>query len=179
MAKVSFAKLQASINTSEHKNCYRNKAGEEIYYDVKQYLPLEEKISVIEKIVNQSVDDNGFYNPMKVKLYMTLEVVFAYTNLNFTEKMLEDYFKLYDLLVSTGIFKDVLSVIGNTDWVEIQEGVWDTIENIYNYRNSAMGILSYIASDYSAVEMDVSKLQHMLADPDGLNLLKDVMSKLG
>jgi hypothetical protein len=42
-----------------------------------------------------------------------------------------------------------------------------------------MGILSHIASDYSAIEMDASKIQQMLADPESLTLLKEVVSKLG
>lgn len=179
MAKVPFSKLQVTMNSSDCKSFYYNKAGEEVYYEIKQYLPLTEKIALVERVINQSVDDNGFYNPMRVKLYMVLEVVFAYTNLSFTDKMLEDPFKLYDLLVSTGIFTDIINGIGDKEWPEIQENVWTTIKNIYDYRNSAMGILSFIASDYSALEMDAGKIQAMLANPENLTLLKDVVSKLG
>lgn len=179
MAKVPFSKLQASINGSDCKNFYYNKAGEEVYYEVKQYLPFAEKLELVSRVINQSIDDNGFYNPMRVKLYMALEVVYAYTNLSFTEKMKEDPFKLYDILISTGIFKDIVDVIRENDWKEIQENVWSTIKNIYDYRNSAMGILSFIASDYSAVEMDASKIQELLANPENLDLLKQVVTKLG
>ena len=179
MAKVPFSKLQASINGSDCKNFYCNKAGEEVYYEVKQYLPFAEKLELVSRVINQSIDDNGFYNPMRVKLYMALEVVYAYTNLSFTEKMKEDPFKLYDILISTGIFKDIVDVIRENDWKEIQENVWSTIKNIYDYRNSAMGILSFIASDYSAVEMDASKIQELLANPENLDLLKQVVTKLG
>lgn len=179
MAKIPFSKLQASVNTAVKQASYRNKSGEAIVYEVKEYLSFEEKIDLVERIINFSVDDNGFYNPMKVKLFMTLETVFAYTNLSFTDKMKEDPFKLYDILVSTNIFNDVIECINENEWLEVQENVWDTIENIYNFRNSAMGLLSYIASDYSAVEMDASKIQSMISNPETLNLLKDVVSKLG
>jgi hypothetical protein len=50
---------------------------------------------------------------------MTLEVVYAYTNLSFTDKMKEDPFKLYDILVSTGIFADITNIICEKDWAEI------------------------------------------------------------
>lgn len=179
MAKVPFSKLQACVNGSDCTLGYLNKAGEEIRYEVKHYLPFEDKLDLVASIINQSVDDNGFYNPMRVKLYMTLETVYAYTNLSFTEKMKEDPFKLYDILVSTGIFADIIKVIDENDWKEIQENVWATIKNVYDYRNSAMGILSFIASDYSAVEMDASKIQEMLANPESLELLKQVVTKLG
>ena len=179
MAKVPFSKLQAKVDGGATRNFYYNLAGEEVYYEVKHYLPFEEKLALVERIVNQSVDDNGFYNPMRVKLFMVLEIVYAYTNLSFTEKMKEDPFKLYDILVSTGIFTDIINVIREKDWSEIQENVWATIKNIYDFRNSAMGILSFIASDYSAVEMDASKLQAMLADPENMELLKTIVTKLG
>ena len=97
MAKVPFSKLQAVMNSSESILSYSNKAGEEIKYEVKSYLPFKEKLELVSSVINQSVDENGFYNPMRVKLYMTLETVYAYTNLSFTEKMKEDPFKLYDI----------------------------------------------------------------------------------
>jgi hypothetical protein len=64
---------------------------------------------MITKIINQSLDDNGYYNPIRVKIFTVLEVVFAYTNLSFTAKQKENIFKLYDQLVSTGIFQEVKS----------------------------------------------------------------------
>jgi hypothetical protein len=52
MAKVPFSKLQASINSCEVQTSYINKKGENIVYEVKCYLPFEEKIALIERIVN-------------------------------------------------------------------------------------------------------------------------------
>ena len=179
MAKVPFSKLQASINNCDCKKSYRNKAGEEICYEVKYYLPFAEKLELVSRIINQSVDDNGFYNPMRVKLYMTLEVVYAYTNLSFTEKMKEDPFKLYDILVSTGIFTDIIDCIREKDWVEIQAGIWDTIKNIYDYKNSIMGILETVTNDYNNLNLNATDIQQKLADPENMELLKAILTKLG
>lgn len=179
MAKVPFSKLDVKINGSDCINTYYNSKGEEIEYEVKQYLPLKEKIDLVQRVINQSVDDNGFYNPMRVKLYLVLEVVYAYTNLSFTAKQKEDPFKLYDLLVSTGIFYEIVDHIREKDWSEIQENVWKTIENIYAYRNSLMGILDNVANDYSNLNLDASEIQQKLADPENMALLKQVLDKLG
>lgn len=179
MAKVPFSKLQASVDGGATRMFYYNKAGEEVYYEVKHYLPIKEKLELVSNIINQSVDDNGFYNPMRVKMFMVLEITYAYTNLSFTDKMKEDPFKLYDILVSTGIFTDIIDVIREKDWSEIQENVWKTIENIYGYRNSVMGILDTINTDYSNLNLDATEIQKKLADPDNMTLLKDVLSKLG
>jgi len=179
MAKVPFSKLQASVSDGATVNFYYNLAGDEINYDVKQYLPIQEKLELVSRVINQSVDDNGFYNPMRVKIFMVLEIVYAYTNLSFTAKQKENPLKLYDILVSTGIFTDVVNVIREKDWLEIQAGVWDTIKNIYDYRNSVMGILDTLKEDYSSLDFDLNTLQQSLSDPDNMTLLKDILNKLG
>ena len=179
MAKVPFSKLQASVNGCDACVSYMNRSGEEIKYEVKHYLPFKEKLELVSNIINKSIDDNGFYNPMRVKMNMVLEVTYAYTNLSFTEKMKEDPFKLYDILVSTGIFADIINVIREKDWVEIQDNVWATIKNIYDYRNSVMGILETVSANYSDLKLDISELQKDLAESKDLSFLKDVMSKLG
>jgi len=52
MAKVPFSKLQASINECKSQISYINKAGEEITYEVRHYLPFEEKLELVSKIIN-------------------------------------------------------------------------------------------------------------------------------
>lgn len=178
MAKVPFSKLQASMNNNNSRAFYLNKAGEEVNYEVKQYLPFKEKLELVSNIINQSIDDNGFYNPMRVKMFMTLEIVYAYTNLSFTEKMREDPFKLYDILVSTGIYNDIVKCIGN-EIGEIMEATISTIENIYNYRNSVLGIMENVTADYSNLDLDASAIQAKLADPNNMELLKGILAKLG
>ena len=178
MAKVPFSKLQAKIDSEVTKNSYCNSAGEEVYYEVKHYLSFKEKLELISRIINNSIDDNGFYNPMRVKMFMTLEIVYFYTNLTFTEKMKEDPFKLYDLLVSTNIFNEVKSVIGE-EWEEINNGVISTIKNIYEYRNSVLGILEAVSHDYASLNLDANEIYTKIADPNNMELLKSIVSKLG
>lgn len=179
MAKVPFSKLQACVDNNSTSIGHCDKNGNEIKYEVKHYLPFKDKLEMITKIVNQSVDDNGFYNPMRVKLYTVLEVVYAYTNLSFTEKQKEDPFKLYDLLVSTGIFMDVLAEIAEYDWADIQSNIKMTIDNLYNYRNSIYGILDAVSSDYSNLNLDINQLSEEMGNPENVALLRDVLDKLG
>lgn len=179
MAKVPFSKLEVKLNTDVNKLYYENSKKEEIQYEVKYYLPVLEKMEMISNIINQSVDDNGFYNPMRIKIFTTLEVIYAYTNLNFTAKQKEDIYKLYDLLISSGIFKQVINCISEQDWKEIQETIITTIDNIYKYRNSALGVLENIKEDYSTLDFDATAIQSKLSDPENLSLLRDVVNKLG
>lgn len=179
MAKVPFSKLQAKVDGGITKNSYYNLAGEDIYYEVKHYLPFAEKVDLVSRVINQSVDNNGFYNPMRVKLYLVLEVTYAYTNLSFTEKMREDPFKLYDILISTNIFTDIINAICEKDWEEIQQNTWTTIDNIYKYKNSAIGIIDAIVNDYGSLNLNATEIQEKLSDPNNLELLKTILTKLG
>jgi hypothetical protein len=137
-----------------------------------------DKIELVSNVINQSIDDNGYYNPMRVELYTTLEVMYAYTNLTFTEKQKEDPFKIYDLLVSTGIFERVVDCI-KEDLYAIQSYIKIVIENIYAYNNSVAGVLDTISKDYSNLDLDVSAIHDKLASPDDITLLKNIITKLG
>ena len=179
MAKVPFSKLDVKLNSRDLVVNHENSKGEAIQFEVKSYLPIKEKMDLVSNIINQSTDDNGFYNPMIVKLYTTLEVVYAYTNLTFTSKQKEDPFKLYDLLVSSGLYDTITSHICNEDLEELESSIWDTIKSIYDYKNSVMGILDDISTDYSNLNLDASEIHSKLADPENMALLRQVLDKLG
>ena len=136
-------------------------------------------MDLVSRIINQSTDDNGFYNPMRVKFNMTVETVFAYTNLSFTEKQKEDLVKLYDLCESNGIFDQVLSTIDSTELSKITNGVLECANAVYTYRNSVLGVLDSIGQDYSALDFDATKIQEKLANEENLALLRNVLTKLG
>lgn len=179
MAKVPFSKLDVKLNSREIIVNHETSKGENVQFEVKNYLPIKEKMELVSRIINQSTDDNGFYNPMRVKLYTTLEVVYAYTNLTFTPKQKEDPFKLYDLLVSTGLYDNITNHICREDLEELEGSIWDTIKSIYDYKNSVMGILDDISTDYSNLNLDASEIHSKLADPENMALLRQVLDKLG
>ena len=179
MAKVAFSKLDLKVNNTENSITHVNNKGEEIIYEVKNYLPIKEKMELVSRIINQSTDDNGFYNPMRVKLFTVLEIVYAYTNLTFTAKQKEDVFKLYDMIISSGLYDTIRSNISEKELKEIKKSVYETITNIYAYRNSVMGILDNVVTDYSTLDFNASEIQKKLADPENLELLRQVLTKLG
>ena len=174
MAKIPFTKLGLTKNdVKEFINW-----GDQVI-EVKQYLPFGEKIKVVEKIVNQSMDDNNYANPCRVDLFETLEIVFAYTNINFTEKQKEDVYKLYDLLVGSGLADEVIKKIPQEEINMIYRWSYHLIDHLYTYANSARGIMETITSDYSNLNLDAEKLQAEIADPENMAFLKQVMDKFG
>lgn len=175
MAKVSFTKLGLTKNSDVSIVEWN---GQQI--EVKDYLPMSEKLELVSTIINNSIDDNGYYNPMRVYINTIIEVILAYTNISVTEKQKEDIVKLYDLFVSSGLSSKIIGeTINPYEYQQIQKWIYETINSIYNYKNSVMGILDTISSDYSNLKLDAESIHEKLADPDQLTLLKDVLTKLG
>jgi hypothetical protein len=125
------------------------------------------------------MDENNFNNPLQVKVFTLLEIVYNYTNINFTDKQKEDSAKLFDMLYSTGFIAEVLDNIPNKEYNEIIEYTDKSVKAHYNYKNSVMGILENISADYSNLNLDATEIQKKLGDPENMALLKDVLTKLG
>lgn len=175
MAKIAFTKLGLKKKDEVKTVNINNNVIE-----VKQYLPINDKLALISRVINLSHDSsNNFANPVQVEVIGTVEIIMAYTNLSFTEKQKEDYAKLYDLLEENGITKDLISTIPEDEYAFLIDGINESIEAVYKYQNSVFGILDSVAQDYSNLEFDASKIQQELADPQNLELLKGIMSRLG
>ena len=174
MAKVSLTKLGLKIN-QEIKTITFNE--QEI--EVKQYLPINDKLTIISNIINNSADEYSFANPVKIKVFIALEIIYNYTNINFTDKQKEDGAKLYDLLHSSGLIGAVYEVLPYSEREEIAAGVQNSITSIYSYKNSVMGILDTISADYNNLNLDATEIQQKIGDPKNMALLKQVLTKLG
>ena len=174
MAKVAFSKLalkkQDKVNTIKIGN---------FDIEVKQYLPVNDKLDLIARVLNGANDENNFPNPVKIEVIGALEIIMAYTNLSFTEKQKEDVAKLYDLLETNGVIDQIVSAIPEEEYNFIIDGIDDTIEAVYTYQNSVLGILDSVGQDYSNLELDAINIQQKLANTENLGLLKDVLTKLG
>lgn len=175
MAKVAFTKLGLTKN-QETKNLNWNEQN----IEVKQYLPISETLDIVASIVNRAHDgESNFSNPIKVDIYTTLEILFNYTNINFTGKQKEDVLKLYDLVVSSGLYDEVLKLIPEEEYNRLVEAIAKTITSVYAYQNSVMGVLDNISQDYSNLSLDATDIQSKLADPQNMEFLKSVLTKLG
>ncbi len=176
MAKVSFSKLGLSKNTDIKNFEYNNQNIE-----VKQYLPINDKASLVAVILNYTLNngENRFPNPLQVEVFTLLQIIEKYTNISFTEKQKEDPAKLYDLIVSSGLWDKIFEVLNIDDYNMVLNYINKSIEAYYNYHNSIFGILEYIGKDYSALNLDATEIQQKLADPNNMAFLKDVLAKLG
>ena len=174
MAKISFTKLKL-IKKNEVQTL---KYNDEII-EVKQYLPIQDKLALISRVINYAADEYNFANCVKLDLFLSLEIMYCYTNINFTEKQKEDPIKIYDLLEENGLIDAVISLIPHVEYSTLYDGVLEISKNIYAYQTSVLGILDTISRDYDNLKLDSEDIVKELTNPEQLSLVKKVIDKLG
>ena len=174
MAKPTFSKLKLQLN----KEAVPVQIGDQTLA-VKQYLPIEEKLELITKVLLQAHEpESNYNNPVKTDAVMALEIIFAYTDLVFTEKQKEDLPKLYDLLKSNGIIDVIFNAIPELERLDVERGVYRTIDSVYAYQNSVLGILDNVKQSQVDTEGSLKDIQEFLQS-DEIKPLKEIVSKLG
>jgi hypothetical protein len=174
MAKTAYSKLKLKVN----EEIVPVQIGE-VTIGVKKYLPVQEKLALIGRVIELAHDlENNYSNPVKVEIYTILEVIKAYTDITFTEKQEEDIPKLYDQFISSGAWDTILEAIPENEYSTIQWGVTTCIESIYKYRNSVLGILDSMQTDYEGLNFDIEELTQKIGDPNTVAFVKDVLTKI-
>lgn len=141
MSKVSYLNLKLKTDTSTETIDWNSNLIE-----IKQYLSIEEKYNLI-MVTLQEAKESNIYNPLKIDLFFHLNLVYMYTNINFTEKQKEDASKLYDNLMSSGLLAQIISKIPTEEY----DMLYTYLENVKNdldkYGQSFKAILDAIINE--------------------------------
>jgi len=167
------AKLKLAFNTVT--------VGDNII-EVKTYLPIAQKLSLISSVLNQVLDTSkyDFVNPVHVEVITTVELISAYTDIDITEEKEEArLLDLYDTFEKYGITNTIIKAIPAEEYNFIVNSIQETIDSYYKYQNSIKGILEAVSTDYSNLDLDVTKLREKLDNVENIDLVKNVVTKLG
>ena len=148
----------------------------DIEVNIYKNIQFNRRLEMLSDIINESADDTKYYNIGKLKIFFTLFTVQYYTDI---EMEFDSPAETYDALIHSGVYD---SIVANIDSKEIEENwelLLDTIEIIYKYNNSIMGVIDALSNNYKKLELDANAIHDSLADPETLGLLKDIMTKLG
>lgn len=174
MAKVSFTsltpikKVEDKIIKIEDKDII-----------VKQYLPVAEKAELIDYVIQSAFDQNGLLSPLRYELYFTIGLLRWYTNINFTETMLQNVEKIYDSIVYNKLDQVIKTAIPETELQQIEKMLLWAIEIVQAYSGSFAGQLRAAKMDYDDTSFDLEKIASTLQDPQQLGLVKELMTKMG
>ena len=160
MAKISLNKLGLKINSDE---IVIEINGENIF--IKQYVSIENKTAVIEKIVNACISNStNFYNPIEVEVRKAIAIIEMYTNIGLTEKQKEEITKTYDLFISTKAYNKIIDSIPKTELDVVDSLLYTSLENVYGYNNSIAGILAAMHEEYQDLSFDAERIKNDLAE---------------
>lgn len=160
MANVTFSKL----NLKKKEEIKTIKFNEQ-EIEIKQYLPIQEKLNVIYNAISKTEDENRFFNPVKLECFCTLEIIYAYTNIKFTDKQLEDEAKIFDLMEENGLIDLIFSAIPEEETNFIMDSCVESAEAIYKFSNSAYGLIQYIIAQKEVLDLDLSNFMEQIQDP--------------
>lgn len=169
MAKVAFSKL----NKIKNLPSISYKFGE-YEVEVEQYLPLEDKIGLIEAVIELAGDEVGFFNIVKLEAFYRIMMIKKYTNITFTDKQMEDIPKLYDLIELNDVWAFVEDKIPEKEREYIWNNILELATRITEYNNSVLGILKTVNTRYANTENNINELFEKLADSDALALVKQI-----
>ena len=144
---------------------------------VLKYLPIEDKNDLI-AVTLQNSDEAGFYNPVKLQMYLELYTVYLYTDLEFTDEEKADETALYNILKSNGIIDAIICAIPEEEWNQVNMLYYDYLSKKEKYRNSLAGVLGDFVENLTnsaknAAEIingfDPEKFQNVLAFAQAAN----------
>lgn len=172
MAKVSFTKL--GLSKEEEKICTTFNYNEQVI-EVKQYLPIQDKLALVERVINKALDASSkFYNLAQVMVLLDMEIIYSYSNITFTDKQKEEFLKTYDLLKSNRFFENFYNHMKDDEYNQLKEWIIDALTHIYQYNNSLMGILENSQNQFEGLNLDAEEIRAKLADPNNLSFLKEI-----
>jgi hypothetical protein len=116
---------------------------------VKKYLPVEDKYDIA-MITLQKSAENGIFNPIKLDIFYHLNLIYAYTDLEFSAEDREDELKLFDELESSGFMDEFLKVIDENEYKSILENIGDLEWSLTDYNKSAASVFKSFIEDLPA-----------------------------
>ena len=164
------------------KISYQDKIeNKEITYDgqtfnVRSWIPMEDKLALIGNIINASIGDDTFYNPARLHIFYVMNMVKEYTDIDFKEM---NIMYAYDLLDVSGLWDIIEKYIDENEINFIKQNIKETITNIYAYKNSVLGMIDAMNQKSEDLKVDGEALQKVIGDPENLTLVKQILDNLG
>jgi len=116
--------------------------------NVKQYLPISEKISLIDIALQNSLYDNKYYDPVLLEIMVNLYIVFCYTDIEFTEEEKSDPARLYDELITNGYLGTILNAIPEEEYNDLLKYLNEKKEVAEKYKGSLMEAITTLVTEF-------------------------------
>lgn len=179
MAKVPFSKIKVPTpSTSENAQLIMGEGDSQVIIEVKNHLSVEERFHIMERALNH-LDTTTFRNPLVSTIFIHLEIIYAYTNLSFTEKQKENFLDTFEKLDASGFLAKFYELCNQQEIQSLLQYFFETLKSIIEYNSSLKGIMESVSEDASDLADAAEQIKKMLSNPQDLELLKKISDKLG
>lgn len=154
-----FADLNLSKNTETTEILIND-----IPVHVKHTIPISDKIDLIQVALQKS-EENGVFNEVKKDIYFHLNLIYLYTDIEFSDEDKADEMELYDKLDQNGVIEKVIKTLITTEakqigkysyldeegeYVELRDYFNECADSLNEYRNTAAAVINRIITDLPA-----------------------------
>lgn len=136
----------------------KNEAFEMNGYKIKKYIPFQEKLELVDMVLQES-DYEGIFEYGLQKMLTELYMVFYYTDIEFSiEDKTVNRSETYDVLKTSGILDEILDTIPKEEYILITQMVRTDTRRKENTRQSLGGIISAVINDLPKQAEAVGKI---------------------
>jgi hypothetical protein len=139
---LSITELKESFQYPDAKVVNYN--NEQLF--IKQFLPVDDKYSLIFICMNSLDLMKRSYNPLVAETLFEVEIVKHYSNINFDDND-DSYFTLFDILECQGLIKLIIENIPVEEYEELQRLYKESIEAEISFNSSIAGGLQFLVND--------------------------------
>lgn len=176
MAKITFTKL--GLKPIKNTKTIALDNGVEI--EVKEYLPIAEKIELINYVVENALDEKtGCFSPVRTEVYFSIGVAKWYGNISFTEKQMVDIDKTYDALETNGVLDKIMGAIPSDELEFLKSLIDDTTTDIARYNSSFAGVVTAASGEAGTLDDQINKIMESVKNREGLEVLGAVKDVVG
>lgn len=169
MAKVPFTKLYTKEDLGKVKTFTWNE--QEI--EVKQYLPIEEKLDIMGNLLETCLNDHTILNPLEISSNLDVLMVMHYTNISFTEiQKGKNAIVTYNILKEIGLIDSIKSYIPKSELL-LLDSIYEILENSMKYLNSLPVLIDNIIEKGKNNQIDLQALKDEISNNEEVsNLIK-------
>lgn len=147
---------------------------------VAKHLTIEEQAAFTAEVCNNVVGSEGFLNPYRFEAWVKIMILKHYTNISFTDAQLENIQKTYEIVNSSKeILEPIYEALPQAELNEVIKITFNTIQNIYAFENSAMGIVKKFNAG-SQENMDQwTEVLNRISEGKEIEFVKELVEKMG
>ena len=172
---IKFEDLKASFTPTEAKDTIIN--FNDIEITVKKSLSVDEKMKLASYVLAETEDDRmSYFHPIRFRVAFVNAVLEFYTDIELPEETTTA--EIYDFAIESGLMDLIDSVIGD-ELETLFDRISETAREIYTYKNSLVGVMEKVTTDYGALSFDSEQIRENLSNPENLELLRNIMDRFG